>query len=154
MSDLRLYQSLNKVYRSATEHYEEMEPVGVEENSANGIEVLAGKVVKFLLTRRGTDAFYPNYGGIALHHGQICDAYIPKLRIEMLDDIDRCATYITQGESQLATTDTTSERLHSINLKNLVYSQRQDPTRLDVYIEIIGTSGKREVVAITNHTDS
>lgn len=154
MSDLRLYQSTNKIYRSATEHYEEMDPVGVEEPEAAGIEVLAGKVVKFLLTRRGTDAFYPNYGGIALHHGQICDAYIPKLRIEMLDDIDRCSAYIAQGEEQLASTDTTSERLYTINLKSLVYNQRENPTRIDVYIEIIGTSGKREVVAITNNTDS
>lgn len=154
MEDLRLYKSINKITRNATEYYEEMEAVGVEATPASSVEVLAGKVVKFLLTRKGTDAFYPDYGGIALHHGQICDAYIPKLRIEMLDDIERCSDYILSGESQLATTDTSSERLYSITLVKLEYDQLKDPGRLDVYIEITSTSGKKEVVAITNNTDS
>lgn len=155
MLDTRLYCATNRIWRDAVSHYEEMDLVTADSTPATSIEVLANKVVKFMLTERGTDAFEPDYGGVSMHHLQICEAYLPKLRLEVLDDIDRCQTYINKAEQTgLASNDTTSERLYTIKLHDLVYNPRKTPTRVDIYLEIISTSGKREVVAITSHTDS
>lgn len=153
MIDTRLYSATNRIVRNNEVHYEEMDLVTADSTPATSVEILANKVVKFMLTARGTDAFEPNYGGVSMHHGQICDAYLPKLRLEVLDDISRCQTYINQSESQLAANDADSERLYTIVLRDIRYNPLVTPTRVDVYIEIISTTGKREVVAITNNTD-
>ena len=153
MLDTRLYSATKRIVRNNVEHYEEMDLVTADSNPATSIEVLGNKVVKFMLTRRGSDAFEPDYGGISMHHGQICYAYLPKLRLEVLDDIARCETYVNQGEGQLAAGDNTSERLYKVVLRDIRYNPLVTPTRVDVYIEIISTTGKREVVAITNNTD-
>ena len=154
MLDTRLYSATNRIVRNNEVHYEEMDLVTADSAPATSIEILANKVVKFMLTARGSDAFEPNYGGVSMHRGQICDAYLPKLRLEVLDDISRCQTYINQSEAQLAANDTESERLYTIVLRDIKYDPLVTPTRVDVYIEIISTTGKREVVAITNNTDS
>ena len=152
MVDLRYYKPSEDVIRTKDEFYEAMELSSSNETVSNSIEILAGKVIKFLLTRRGTDAFSPNYGGVALHHVQISEDYLPKLRLEMLDDLDRCKDFITNtSETQLSYTDTESDRLAMLNLLDLRYTAR---SRLDVFIEIVSTTGKHHVVAITENTES
>lgn len=152
MIDLPLYKSENELIRTRTEFYEHMELTLSDDTRSNSIEILGNKVVKFLLTLRGSDAFNPDYGGIALHHTQISEAYIPKLRLELMDDLDRCKDFIINtSEKQLDTLDTESDRLASLNLVDLVYTSR---TRIDAYIEIISTSGKHHVVDITANTES
>lgn len=149
--DTRLYTSVGSVTRSPTEHYELMEEARAVAEPANGIEILGGKVVKFLLTEKGSDAFEPEYGGTALHHTQISQSFIPKLRLELLEDLDRCAQFIKRSDLNIPLYSD-AERLYALNLKDVQYN-RQTPNRLDVYLEIISTTGKREVVTITNNTD-
>lgn len=152
MIDLRYYRPSENVVRTKDDFYEAMELSASDETVTSSIEILAGKVVKFLLTERGTDAFNPDYGGVALHHVQISEDYLPKLRLELLDDLARCKDYIVNtSEAQLAYNDTTSDRLAILKLLDLRYTTR---SRIDAFIEIISTEGKHHVVAITENTES
>lgn len=152
MIDLRYYRPSENVIRTKDDFYEAMELSASDETVTSSIEILAGKVVKFLLTERGTDAFNPDYGGVALHHVQISEDYLPKLRLELLDDLARCKDYITNtSEAQLAYNDDTSDRLAILKLLDLRYTTR---SRIDAFIEIVSTEGKHHVVAITENTES
>lgn len=152
MIDLRFYKSDNDITKTISEFYERMELSSSSEPVASSIEILAGKVVKYLLTARGSDAFDPDYGGTAFHYTQLSEAYIPKFRLEVLDDLSRCADYIrTKSEAQLSDYDTETDRLYTINLIDIKYTIL---TRIDVYIEIISTKGKHHVVTITKNTES
>lgn len=151
--DIRLYTASGNVVKTLTQFNEQMNSVKADSIPANGIEILAGKVVKFFLTEKGSDALEPDYGGISMHHVQLSSAYLPKLRLEILDDISRCIDYIRAGEITLPDTDV-SERIYSITLKKIVYQPTVTPGRLDVYLDIMSVAGKHEVVAVTSNTES
>ena len=132
MLDLRLYNPTGN-YTDQTNSSEYMQLVRPEDPSASGIEVIAGKVVKYLLTGRGSDAFDPGYGGVSMHHTQISQAFIPQLTLEVHDDVRRCTEFIkrTDGNDQ--------ERLLRINVLDIRYNARLSPDRVDVYLEILTT---------------
>ena len=136
MLDLRLYNPTGN-YTDQTNSSEYMQLVRPEDPSASGIEVIAGKVVKYLLTGRGSDAFDPGYGGVSMHHTQISQAFIPQLTLR------RCTGFIkkTDGNDQ--------ERLLRINVLDIRYNARLSPDRVDVYLEILTTKNNRAVVALT-----
>lgn len=142
MLDLRLYNPTGN-YADQTNSSEYMQLVRPEDPSASGIEVIAGKVVKYLLTGRGSDAFDPGYGGVSMHHTQISQALIPQLTLEVHDDVRRCTEFIkrTDGNDQ--------ERLLRINVLDIRYNARLSPDRVDVYLEILTTKNNRAVVALT-----
>lgn len=142
MLDLRLYNPTGN-YTDQTNSSEYMQLVRPEDPSASGIEVIAGKVVKYLLTGRGSDAFDPGYGGVSMHHTQISQAFIPQLTLEVHDDVRRCTEFIkrTDGNDQ--------ERLLRINVLDIRYNARLSPDRVDVYLEILTTKNNRAVVALT-----
>ena len=142
MLDLRLYNPTGN-YTDQTNSSEYMQLVRPEDPSASGIEVIAGKVVKYLLTGRGSDAFDPGYGGVSLPHTQISPAFIPQLTLEVHDDVRRCTEFIkkTDGNDQ--------ERLLRINVLDIRYNARLSPDRVDVYLEILTTKNNRAVVALT-----
>lgn len=142
MLDLRLYNPTGN-YADQTNSSEYMQLVRPEDPSASGIEVIAGKVVKYLLTDRGSDAFDPGYGGVSMHHTQISQALIPQLTLEVHDDVRRCTEFIkrTDGNDQ--------ERLLRINVLDIRYNARLSPDRVDVYLEILTTKNNRAVVALT-----
>ena len=139
MLDLRLYNPTGN-YTDQTNSSEYMQLVRPEDPSASGIEVIAGKVVKYLLTGRGSDAFD---GGVSMHHTQISQAFIPQLTLEVHDDVRRCTEFIkkTDGNDQ--------ERLLRINVLDIRYNARLSPDRVDVYLEILTTKNNRAVVALT-----
>ena len=152
MIDLRFYKSVDNITKTTEVFNERMELSVSSEPVAHSIEILAGKVVKYLLTAKGSDAFDPNYGGISLHHTQMSEDYLPKFRLEVLEDLANCADYIrSTSEKQLDDYDTESDRLYTINLIDIKYVVF---TRVDVYIEIISTNGKHHVVTITKNTES
>lgn len=150
--DLRYYVSMNNVTYTRDEFYEKMVLSAIDSPVTSSIEILGSKVVKFLLTERGSDAFNPDYGGVSMHHVQLSEEDMPKFRLEVLDDIAKCTEYIINtSESQLAFNDTESARLASITLVDITYATL---AQIDVYIDILSTIGKHQVVTITKHTDS
>ena len=142
MLDLRLYSPTGN-YADRNNVSEYMQLVRPDDPSALDIEVIAGKVVKFMLTSRGSDAFTPEYGGVSMHHTQISQTFIPQLTLEVHDDVRRCTEFIksTDGNEQ--------ERLLRINVLDIRYNALLSPDRVDVYLEILTTKNNRAVVAIT-----
>jgi len=147
MEDLRLYNPTG-IY--ADKEYgggEQMELVNPEDPKAISREVIAGKVVKYLLTARGSDAFNPDYGGVALHHVQISPAYIPQLTFEVHTDVENCTAFIKNAEKNYSVD---GERLSHIIVRDIRYNARLTPWRVDVYLEVFTTYGNRAQVVISN----
>lgn len=145
MLDMRLYNPTG-VYDGVERISERMERVIPDDASASGIEVIAGKVVKFLLTEKGSDAFTPEYGGTSMHWQQIASASLPQFKREVFQDIQNCEKFLKSSDNAYGVN---GEKLLAINLLKVVYDPRVSPNRVDVYIEIVTTRGKRAVVAIT-----
>lgn len=142
--DVRLYSSTGK-YVDISSSSELTNSALADALVASGIEVLGNKVVKFLLTQKGSDALDPNYGGVALHYGQISKAFIPRLTLEMQNDILRCREYLRKAESGLSKS---TEKISNIVLQDIKYDELASPDRVDVYIEIITTKNNRALVAL------
>lgn len=147
MLDLRLYSPTGN-YADRNRLSEYMQLVKPDDPSALDIEVIAGKVVKFMLTSRGSDAFVPEYGGVSMHHAQICKTFIPQLTLEVHDDVRRCTEFIKNTDSH------DQERLLRINVLDIRYNAILSPDRVDVYLEILTTKNNRAVVAITTRQPS
>ena len=145
MSDMRLYCPTG-VYDGVEKSSEEMGRVLPDDPVSNGIEVIAGKVVKFLLTEKGSDAFDPLYGGTSMHYKQISPAFLPQYKLEVGQDVENCLKHMLQADMEYGVE---GEKLQNINLLRVAYDPITSPNRVDIYIEIITTLGKRAVVAIT-----
>ena len=150
MLDMRLYKPSDN-FEDAQKYIEEMDRVIPDDPTARSIEVIAGKVVKYLLTEKGSDAFDFNYGGTSMHYRQIAPEFLPQFRREVAIDVENCERYIKDKE---VSNGVEGERLHSIKLLKVVYEPRLTPTRVDVYLEIFTTYGKHACVAITSRTNS
>lgn len=139
--DLRLYKATGVLDTYSLDEITEGSLSG--DTSTAGLEIITGKVVKYLLTYLGSDAFNPEYGGISMHHTQISEQYIPQLRIEVLDDLERCLKFIQDTEKSL---DRSSDRLAKLRLLSITYNRQLSPCRYDVRIEITTTNGNSTVV--------
>jgi len=139
--DLRIYHASGVFVDTSVER---MDPSSPELASATGLEVIAGKVVKYLLTYRGTDAFDPDYGGTALHTRFISPAYLSKFTLELKQDIEDCIAYVHRAESSLP--DGT-ERLDTVILSKVQYNNNTRD-RIDITLEIVTTSGNSAVVHV------
>lgn len=93
--DLPLYK-ISKETRSGLTT-DDMVPSGVHEKAATGIEVIAGKVIKYLLTIKGSDVFAPGYGSTLLEYTQITRHNLPRLHMELLTEIRNCTAFIQEG---------------------------------------------------------
>lgn len=147
MTDVRLYNGSGNTTVRESSTSEHMTRSIAGDPVAYGLEVLGNKVVKFLLTYKGTDAFNPEYGGVALHYGQISESFIPRLTLEMQNDLSRCKEFIQRTELSMANTE---ERLSNIVLKEIRYAPAVDPGRVDVSIEIVTNKKNRAVVSLTS----
>ena len=128
-SDLKLYIPGGKISGEILPTDE----ASCSSSPSSRLEVLAGKVVKFLLTYRGSDATNKDYGGIALHHPNISRAYLPKLTMELSDDVERCTKYIIGSEKNLPKN---LARLSRINIAAVTYDEAVRDA-LTVKLEII-----------------
>lgn len=144
--DVRLY-SISGVYEDFEKTSELMRKSLADDAVATGLEVLGNKVVKFLLTQKGTDALDPEYGGVALHYGQISKAFIPRLTLEMQNDISRCREFIRRTE---AGAKAGTEKISNIVLKDIRYDPLSMPDRVDVFIEIITNKNNKALVALAS----
>lgn len=149
-TDMRLYTATD-IYEDAALTSEWMNRVHADDKITSGMEVIAGKVVKFMLTEKGSDAFNPEYGGTSMHYLQISSDYLPRYQMEVMQDLENCLKFISESEIAASVTE---DRIASIKLLDVSYDQYNTPTRVDVYIEIITMQGKRAVVAITPRTGS
>lgn len=150
MLDMRLYRP-SGIYEDVQKVSEEMDRVVPDDPTASGMEVIAGKVVKFLLTEKGSDAFNPDYGGTSMHWLQIAPQSLPQFKREVFQDVQNCIKFLKVADLEY---NVDSDRLETINILRVAYDPIRTPNRVDVYLEIITTQGKRAVVAITPRTGS
>lgn len=144
--DIRLYNRTG-IYEDYTNASELTSKAKSYDANATGIEVIGNKVVKYLLTYKGTDALDPDYGGVALHYGQISKAFMPRFSLEMHNDVQRCKNFIRKTQRILSDS---YEKMSDIILKDIRYNPSLTPDRVDVYIEIITTKNNRAIVAVSN----
>lgn len=149
MEDMRLYEPSNQ-YEDIYQVTENMNRVLPDDPTATSIEVIAGKVVKFMLTEKGSDAFEPEYGSISMHYQQMSPSFLPQFKREVAMDVENCYRFIKKAE---AANNVEGELLAKINVLKIVYDALRTPWRVDVYIEIITTYGKHAVVSITPRTE-
>lgn len=148
MLDLRLYKP-SGVFVDTDRNSEEMNLVYPDDPTAKSIEVIAGKVVKFMLTEKGSDAFDPDYGGTSMHYTQMSQIFFPQFKREVRTDVENCIRYIKDAEFYQ---DVRGELLTRVRILKIVYEPRLTPWRVDVYLEILTNYGNRAVVALNPRT--
>lgn len=145
--DLRLYRRSGRYETVARRVAEIQAEVAAGADTARGVECIAGKVVKYLLTQQGSDAFAPDYGGTALHVAQIAATHLPRLRLDVQADILRCVAYLSRAEQELPAG---AERLQTVTLLGVDYDPAARSGGVSVRIEILTTRGNRALVALGN----
>ena len=143
--DLRLYRRSGQFETVAGRSAEIQTEVLADAPRANGVERIAGKVVKFLLTEKGSDAFAPDYGGTALHFVQMAEAHLPRLRLDVQADIQRCIDYLCRAEQELPAG---AERLQKVTLLSVEYDAEARSGGVAVRVEVLTTRGNRALVAL------
>jgi hypothetical protein len=149
MQDIRLYKP-SGIYTDKKQFIEIMYGVNPDDSTARSIEVIAGKVVKYMLTVKGSDAFDPDYGSTSMHYLHMSAMFFPQFKREVYADVENCENFIKRAEQSMGTA---SDKLYKINVLDIVYNIKNTPDRVDVHLEILTTQGKRACVAITNRTD-
>ena len=144
--DIKLYKSNGNFVTPLDTEFdsEQMDDSVLSDTPSSDIETIAGRVVKFLLTNIGTDLFDSEYGGYIPSYTQISQNDLPRIRLEIADDIDRCLTYITDSDRN---DNATGELLQSLSLKKVVYDF-STRNRLDIYIEIKTNLGNYALLAM------
>ena len=117
----------------------------LSDSPASGIEVIANKVVKFMLTSYGSDTLEPRYGSRSMSITQMSKGYLPKFRIELDKDIKRCIQYIRAAEFDLGKDN---EKLSTIMLRGINYNPGITPTVINIYLEIITNKRNHALVSI------
>ncbi|MCB5270532.1 MAG: hypothetical protein LHW56_01655 [Candidatus Cloacimonetes bacterium] len=141
MQDLRIYRrtgNFDVIYQGA----EEMEGSLLSEAPAAAIEVLANRVVKFMLTSRGTDVFDSDYGSYLPTYTQVAQSLVPRMRLEVMDDLKRCQAYLQQADQE----QDNSYKLFSLTLREFRYDPTKDRGRIDVVIEVLSVEGEKALL--------
>lgn len=110
---------------------------------ATGSGVLANKVVKFLLTSKGSDALDPEYGCYLVNFSQVSGNQIPRLQMEILDGISACTKYIKASEDAKAPPE---ERLKKITLEDLKYGAPLAKDCVHIYLKITTMAGTQALL--------
>ena len=114
------------------------------ETTHERLRIICSKVLKYLMTAKGSDAFDPTYGGTALHGHNVGEAMLPELRLKLIKDIADCVAYLKEAEFNK--TSNYTERLESVTLVSLDYDRKLAPTELRIRLRIITTYGNVAVV--------
>ena len=99
---------------------------------ATRVETLAGKIVKFILTAYGSDAFDPEYGSYLTMYTLISPLIAIRMRLDIKNDLLRCMRMIRQSEKELPPN---TDRIATTALLELKYNPAI-ADRVDVYIRI------------------
>jgi hypothetical protein len=117
----------------------------LSEPGVSGIHVLANKVVKFMLTSRNSFCLDKNYGSKLPTYTQMSRHFIPRVHMEVSEDLRRCAQFIKKHEHGLPPG---AVKLSSLRLNQIYYNEVETPFRIDVYITITTTDGQRALLNI------
>ena len=113
---------------------------------ASRLETLAGKVVKYLCTGIGSDAFDSAYGSRAIPSRPVSKSGMALYRSLLVDDIRRCTDYLRSNEESVPTG---VERLEQVRLLDLKYAPGGDSTRVDIYLDIMSDQGRHALVVFS-----
>lgn len=105
--------------------------------------ILANKVLKYFLTEKGSDPYSPEYGSNLFIPTQMADSYIPKFKMELVNEVKECASYFKKRRG-------TGENISIINIKNLRYRSEDYTTKIEVILEVITTKNRRARVTVGN----
>jgi hypothetical protein len=83
----------------------------VTQSAVSGLEKIVGKVVKYLLTEKGSDLFDPEYGSLWAGFSQVAGSQLSRLRITIDSDIRSCISYLVAQEKDLPAAQ---EKLRSV----------------------------------------
>lgn len=121
---------------------------GISFPAVSRLETITNKVVKFLLTDYGSDAFDTTYGSRWVSILQMSKSYLPKYVLTINSDIERCITYIKSGESSLPST---TEKLYTIKFNGLNFSTAElsATTEILLSITIYTTLGNKASFTLT-----
>ena len=128
--DIRLY-TRSGTFKAMTTNVEVMNSSTLDEKTANYLETLANKVVKFLLTSYGSDPINPQYGSRA-HIGIVPNNKLNWFSINFQQDLKNCYKFIKSTE----TPGPNGELLANINLLDITAPRQRTPAALAVKIEI------------------
>ena len=152
LKDIRLYYNTHRY--SSSDLYREEEYINHDLSEEMGsapldapvvgyLNTLANKVVKFMLTSRGSDAFNPNYGAYAISQTNIHQGHRARFMYDISNDVASCAAYIKATE----TPGPNGDRLDYIKLVEVKYLPIEKPFNIHVYLEIITMNGNRALVS-------
>jgi phage baseplate assembly protein W len=111
----------------------------------NGLEVVANKVVKYLLTIKGSDMVDPTYGCTLMEYTQITKNHLPRLQLELLSAIKNCKAFIQANEQKDSAGD---YRLRNIELIKLEYGRAPLKDTVHIHLRITARSGKDALLEI------
>lgn len=97
------------------------------------LEDIANKVVKFLLTEYGSNAFDTTYGSNWIKLVQISQDYIPQYIMTISSDIESCVSYIKNNELSLSTS---IEKLYTVKFNGLEFSTAELSSNTEILISI------------------
>jgi hypothetical protein len=93
------------------------------------LETIANKVVKYMLTAKGSDLVEPDYGAEPIYYNPSLSS---RLVYDVSNVIEGCSAYIKKYELTL---DNTIEKLQKLNL----LSVDVDGTTLNIHVSILTT---------------
>ena len=115
-----------------------LQSASAQDTSVSALEVITNKVVKFLLTEKGTDIFDPSYGSNWVKSTQVADVYLSRLRVEIDRDIWRCVEFISNVEKSLPVT---REKLRNVEFLGFVKDTTSGIPEILIKIRIYTTFG-------------
>lgn len=108
---------------------------------ASGMEVLANKVIKYLLTERGSCILDPTYGCYLTDYRSSAVAAEAQIQLEAYSAVSSCAASIKSKE-----TDYTEVKLKSLELTKVIFSRDGSSGRADLFIKITTTEGEQAML--------
>lgn len=109
----------------------------------SGPGVLANKVVKYLLTSKGSDTVDPDYGCRLIDFTQISKNQLSRLHMEVLDGISDCTKFIKSTEDKSLPAE---DRLKSITLTDLKYGGPLSRDSVHIYLKITTMAGTQALL--------
>lgn len=120
--DLRLYNSASGTTEVFT--------AGINDTKATRLEAIAGKVVKYILTDKGSDMLNPTYGARLISTNY---TNMSKITYDINNIVQECSTFIKTSE---ATLPVTTEKLATLTLVSVAVEGTQLAIKLSIYTTI------------------
>lgn len=141
--DLRIYTNTG-IFEGSTKESEFIVPSPLVTSPVGRFETIAGKIVKFLLTTIGSDVSDPTYGSYITTYSNISLRYLPRMRMEIIEDLGRCAEYVRRTERAHPVE---YERFRAVKLKDLIF-QTDIRNRLDIFLEVSTTHNNYSILTL------